>query len=231
MNNVTWLVIAKAPIAGKVKTRLCPPCTFEEAASIAQSALSDTLRIVRATPAERYVVALEGAPGPWLPAGFEVFAQRGDSLAERLTHAFADVFSTPTPAGPVVLVGMDTPQITSEDLIDALAALRGDGIDSTLGMAVDGGWWCIGFNAHAPHAFDNVVMSNPTTGAQQLQQLKALGLAVALTKPLLDVDTFEDALTVAAVAPSGEFAHRVRIVSENASQRATNSMHVDTVSQ
>ena len=68
----TLLVIAKEPRPGRVKTRLTPPFTPEEAAALAEAALADTLDAVARTPAERRVLVLDGTPGPWLPAGFEV---------------------------------------------------------------------------------------------------------------------------------------------------------------
>ena len=69
------LVMAKSPVPGRVKTRLCPPCTPAEAAALAEAALADTLEAVAACGAGRRILALDGAPGPWLPAGFEVVAQ------------------------------------------------------------------------------------------------------------------------------------------------------------
>jgi glycosyltransferase A (GT-A) superfamily protein (DUF2064 family) len=98
------LVIAKAPEPGRSKTRLCPPCSPEQAAALAEAALTDTLRAVAATPADERVLVLDGTPGDWLPEGFRVVPQRGDGLDERLAAAFADA------GGPALLIGMDTPQ-------------------------------------------------------------------------------------------------------------------------
>src|SRR3954453_11163757 len=83
----TLIVIAKAPVPGRVKTRLCPPCTPVQAAALAEASLRDTLAAALRTRADRRVVVLEGAPGPWLPAGFEVIPQRGTGLAERVASA------------------------------------------------------------------------------------------------------------------------------------------------
>ncbi|MEV0457233.1 glycosyltransferase, partial [Catellatospora methionotrophica] len=82
------LVIAKAPVPGRVKTRLCPPCTFEQAADIAAAALADTLDAVTATPAARRVLVVDGDHRP--PPGWTSLAQRGDGLGERLAAAYAD---------------------------------------------------------------------------------------------------------------------------------------------
>ncbi len=61
--TVQLLVIAKAPIAGRVKTRLCPPCTPDQAAAIAAAALSDTLVAASAFPAIRRTIVLDPGPG------------------------------------------------------------------------------------------------------------------------------------------------------------------------
>ena len=71
------LVVAKAPLAGFSKTRLCPPCSPQEAADIAEAALADTLIAVASCRADRRVLALEGRPGSWLPSGFS----RKDSMS------------------------------------------------------------------------------------------------------------------------------------------------------
>ena len=88
MSRGTLIVIAKEPVAGRVKTRLQSEFTSQEAAALARASLVDTLSAVRLTPASRRVVALEGDPGPWLPDGFEVVGQRGDGLDERLAPDF-----------------------------------------------------------------------------------------------------------------------------------------------
>src|SRR3954454_14382094 len=74
---VALAVIAKAPVPGRVKPRLCPPSTGTEAAELAAASLHDTLAAVAATPAPRRVLVLDGDPGDWVPSGFAVIAQRG----------------------------------------------------------------------------------------------------------------------------------------------------------
>jgi uncharacterized protein len=201
VTTVALVVIAKAPSPGRAKTRLCPPCTPEAAAQLAEAALADTLAAVAATPAGRRVIALAGEPGPWLPAGFDVVAQRGDGLGERLGAAIADA------GAPALVVGMDTPQLTPALL--AAAAARLESTDAVLGPALDGGYWAIGLGRADTRAFDGVPMSSPLTGTAQLARLRALGLEVASLPPLRDVDTIEDALAVAALAPATRFADRL----------------------
>jgi uncharacterized protein len=197
---VTIIVLAKAPVPGRVKTRLCPPCDPEQAAALAEAALVDTLRSVAATRRERRVLVLDGAPGPWLPAGFEVLAQRGSGLDERLANAFTD-----SGTGGV-LIGMDTPQITPARLTAALRALGAPSVDAVLGPSLDGGWWALGLRTPDPAVFLGIPMSTPHTGDAQQARLHELRLRTAALPTLRDVDDFDDALAVARTAPGSRFA-------------------------
>ncbi len=214
--TLTLVVMAKAPAPGRSKTRLCPPCTPEQAALVAEAALRDTLEVVgAAAAATRRVIALEGEPGAWLPTGFDVLPQRGDGLDERLAAVFADL------DGPVVLVGMDTPQLTVDHLAVAAAMLSDPRFDAVLGHAPDGGWWAIGMCEPDPRAFTGVPMSADDTGARQMERLGELGLAVGLLPELRDVDRWPDALAAAELAPAGRFAAAVASVATAASVAST----------
>ena len=200
----TVLVMAKEPRPGMVKTRLCPPCRPAEAAAIAAASLADTLDAVGASNANRRVLALEGRPGWWLPPGFEVIPQATGGLDVRLAAAWSAV------SGPCVQIGMDTPQLTPRLLDHALASLRQH--EAVLGTATDGGWWAIGFREPRPAAFPGVPMSTPATGAYQARRLAELGLDVAVLPVLRDIDTFADALDVAADLPGSRTRAAVECV-------------------
>jgi len=205
---VQLVVIAKEPRPGFVKTRLTPACSPAEAATIAAAAIADTLATLCATPAARHVLALDGAPGAWIPAGTEVIAQHDGDLGERLYAAFADCFAAGD--GPVVIVGMDTPQMTRAQLERAARAIGPDaGHDAVLAFAEDGGYWLIGLRWLHPDAFRDVAMSVATTGAEQRRQLERCGYRVATADPLVDVDTVEDARIVAQAIPHSRFAQAV----------------------
>jgi glycosyltransferase A (GT-A) superfamily protein (DUF2064 family) len=205
---VDLLVLAKEPVAGRVKTRLCPPCTPAIAAALAGAALGDTLAAACASGADRVVLALDGRPGEWCPPGVVVVDQGSGSLARRLTTAWRHT------AGPALLVGMDTPQLTAADLDAALGALVAPGLDAVLGPAADGGWWTVGLRRPHPAAFLGVPTSRSDTGVRQAARLSALGLAVQLLDERMDVDTWADARVVAALAPWTRFAAAVRAAAE-----------------
>ncbi|MGP4102373.1 TIGR04282 family arsenosugar biosynthesis glycosyltransferase [Nonomuraea sp. KM90] len=196
------LVIAKEPVPGRVKTRLVPPLTPGQAAALAGAALEDTLRTVARVPGVHRVLALDGAPGPWLPGGFTVLPQRGNGLDERLAAAFEDAHRLrPT---PIVLIGMDTPQVSAALLTEAVSLLAGH--DAVLGPAADGGFWLLGLRVPDPALLLGVPMSEPATGETQLRRLREAGMSIALMPCLTDVDTITDAIEVAAMAPRSRYA-------------------------
>jgi rSAM/selenodomain-associated transferase 1 len=201
--TVQLLVFAKSPTPGRVKTRLCPPCTPQAAAAIAAAALRDTLDVLSAVPAARHTIVLSGQYRQ--PPGWHVVPQRGTGLGERLTNAYAD---TARPGTATVLVGMDTPQLTPA-LVQA-AANSLDLADAVLGPAFDGGWWLLGLNepTHA-RVLTGVPMSTADTRSRTAAALRRLGLHVAGLPWLRDVDTAADAWAVAADVPAGRFARAV----------------------
>jgi rSAM/selenodomain-associated transferase 1 len=198
----TAVVLAKAPRPGRVKTRLCPPLTLDEAAAVAAAALADTLAAVGHADCQTRLLALDELV-PWLrPAGWRRVRQAEGSLGDRLAALFAAL------TGPVVLVGMDTPQLTGRLFDTAFARLRAPR-DAVLGLAEDGGYWLIGMYHPDPRVFAGVPMSTATTGVAQRERLAALGHRVATIDPLRDVDEWDDARAVAAAATSTTFAREV----------------------
>jgi rSAM/selenodomain-associated transferase 1 len=199
---VAVAVMAKEPAPGRVKTRLCPPYTMTQAATLAGAALADTLDALCASAVADRVLVIDGDPSGWLRPGIRAVAQRGNGLAERLDNAMADVASAT--GRPVLLVGMDTPQLHANDLETAASILLGS--DAVLGPASDGGFWAIGVLKIRARLCSGVPMSSPDTGRRQLERLRALGLHPALLEVRTDVDDAESAREVAALAPRTRFA-------------------------
>lgn len=201
MRPLRLLVIAKEPRPGHVKTRLCPPFTPQQAAELAEAALTDTLEAARDAaarlPAVRPVLVLDGTPGSWLPPGVPWVPQVGGPLDARLAAA-VDRWA----GEPVLLVGMDTPQLTGALLAAAVAATRRG---AALGAAADGGWWALGLPSADGRLLRGVPTSTASTGRLQRRRLVRAGLPVADLPVLRDVDTADDARAVAAGCPGTRF--------------------------
>jgi uncharacterized protein len=210
------VVIAKEPVPGRVKTRLTPPFTPAEAAALAEASLADTLATVAETTVARRVLALDGRPGRWLPPGFDVIGQRGAGLDERIAWALCDARVT-LPL-PVVLIGMDTPQVTPELLAAAAEPLVAKTADATFGLAEDGGFWVLGLREVDPALILGVPMSRDDTGPRQLARLEQAGLRVQLLPALTDVDTVREAEDIAALTPGSRFAACLARIREGARQ-------------
>jgi rSAM/selenodomain-associated transferase 1 len=212
---VIVLVVAKAPVPGQVKTRLCPPATPQQAAAIAAAALLDTLDAVRATtgvtPILAYAGQLAGAERfddiRSALAGWRLVPQRGATFADRLAHAHADA-AAHAPGQPVLQIGMDTPQVRPATLAAALNRLCV--ADAVLGPATDGGWWALGLrDPHHAETLRAVPMSTPETGELTRAALARRGLHTAGAPRLSDVDRWDDALAVAGAVPGSRFAAAV----------------------
>ena len=210
---VTVLVTAKAPVPGQAKTRLAATVGDSAAADLAAAALLDTLAAAEAAAGrEHRMVALAGhlrlsARAEHLDRAlrdWRVVPQRGEGFDHRLAAAHADAGP-----GPVVQVGMDTPQLTAAHLQAVADGLLVD--DAVLGPAPDGGWWVLGLRdpVHA-EALVGVPMSVPHTYADTRAALLGRGLSVGTTATLRDVDDAADAEAVASAAPGTRFARAWR---------------------
>lgn len=210
---IRFLVVAKAPHPGRVKTRLGVAVGPVAAAEVAAAALLDTLAACRAASGvEQCHLALAGdltgaARESDLRdalAGWTLARQRGAGLAVRLAHAHADLGP-----GPVVQLGMDTPQVDGALLRSVAEGLTTH--DAVLGPAVDGGWWTLALrDPTRARVLRSVPMSLPTTGRDTRAALQSAGLDVAEAALLRDVDTAADADLVAAEIPGSDFARAWR---------------------
>ncbi|MET3206995.1 MULTISPECIES: DUF2064 domain-containing protein [unclassified Arthrobacter] len=208
-------VIAKECLPGRVKTRLTPPLTPVQAADLAQLSLSRTLDTIRLLPVRERLLVMDGTPRARDAAGFAVVAQTGGPLDERLAAICDDA------TGPLLIVGMDTPQISPAHL----APLRMDWSaatpqhDAWIGPSADGGFWALALRRPDGALVRGVPMSTDTTGADQLSRLAANGLSVGLLPVLRDMDHMDDALEIAAEIPDTEFAAAVAAAVEHLQTR------------
>ena len=201
------LLVAKAPVVGRVKTRLGAAVGAEAAAVLAAAALLDTLDACREACPERHLSlagdlrdAVEGEAIAAALAGWTVTPQRGDTFAERLVRAHLD-------AGPggIVQIGMDTPHVTAADLTAVADGLADH--DAVLAPATDGGWWALArLVPDVVRHVAEVEMSTSSTCADTRRALERAGARVGTAASMSDVDTVADAVAVAALAPETRFA-------------------------
>ncbi|MBF4605962.1 TIGR04282 family arsenosugar biosynthesis glycosyltransferase [Curtobacterium sp. VKM Ac-1393] len=199
--GITVAVVAKECLPGKVKTRLTPALSPEGAARVASASLADTLSTVRTLPAERRVLFFDGDVVPASADGFDVLHQPGGGLDERLGFLFDAI------DGPLLLVGMDTPQVSTDVLAPVFDEPHRD---AWFGPAEDGGFWSLYLHAPTGDLLRGVPMSQDDTGAVQLARLTDAGLDVGILGELLDVDTMPDAERVAELAPDSGFTQALR---------------------
>jgi glycosyltransferase A (GT-A) superfamily protein (DUF2064 family) len=212
---VTLLVVAKAPVPGRAKTRLAASVGDCVAADIAAAALGDTLDAVAAAPVAVRVVALAGELDGAANAAeirrqlesFAVIAQRGNDFAGRLANAHADAAAD---GHPVLQIGMDTPQVTPELLTECGRQLCATPV--VLGLARDGGWWALGVHTPASaQCLRTVPMSQPNTGVLTANALRSKGFDVRFVKELADFDVVDDVAVVRKdCRPDSRFAHITR---------------------
>lgn len=208
----TVAVIAKECSPGKVKTRLTPPLTAGQAAGVAQASLSHTLDTLRSMPGIRRRLVFDGTPLAADAHGFEVVPQVAGNLDARLAAICDDV------PGPLLILGMDTPQLTAELLEHALQGFQ---LHSALfGPASDGGFWALGFEKPDGGLIRGVPMSRADTGGLQLERLRSAGLDTAMLPELADIDTFELAVEIAASMPTCRFTNVVASLQSEVRARA-----------
>ena len=192
-------VMAKAPRAGKVKTRLAPPLTLEESAALNVCFLRDTARNIAevatdAGEAEGGAAGLicytpvgdEAAFDGLLPMDFALVAQRGDGFGERLLCAAEDILACGY--GAVCLIDSDSPTMPQEALRMAVRALAKPGDRVVLGGSDDGGYYLIGLKQAHAAVFERITWSTGSVYAETVQRVRDARLGLVELPIWYDVD-------------------------------------------
>ncbi|HET9950480.1 MAG TPA: TIGR04282 family arsenosugar biosynthesis glycosyltransferase [Candidatus Eisenbacteria bacterium] len=182
-------LLAKAPVVGRVKTRLTPPLAPEDAAAVARASLVATIAAVAGKPALPLTLFLEGTLDEPLAAwvasrGVDVRAQGEGDLGERLRAAFAALFEEG--AARVIAIGSDSPTLPFERLFAADAALRAH--DAVLGPAEDGGYYLIGLARPEWRLLREIPWSRENVASVTLERAAAIGASIATLDPWYDID-------------------------------------------
>ena len=200
------IVFARAPVAGRVKTRLAPRLGAAGAARLHMQLVENTVRTARAArcgPVELHVTA------PHLlfrSLGVEVKRQRGRDLGERMHHALRNALRRCPVA---ILIGTDAPAITPGDIHSAVRKLKG-GADIVLAPAEDGGYALIGARRISPRIFTNVDWGSADVLARTLRNAKEAQMHYRLLRTVWDVDRPEDLARLRSIPLSSGVRRRAR---------------------
>jgi rSAM/selenodomain-associated transferase 1 len=200
-------VMAKAPVAGSVKTRLVPPLSERQAAEFSRALLVDLLgHVQRLRVAQHYLFfAPDHAAEPMaeLAGGqFQLLAQRGDDLGARMQAVFGELWARGHRR--IVLIGGDLPVFPLDFLEQAFAWLDTAAARVVLGPSRDGGYYLIGMNRLAPEIFSDMTWSHDKVLRETLRKINEMNLEALQLPPWFDVDTPADLVEMRHLVRAGE---------------------------
>ena len=186
--------MTKAPRAGKVKTRLTPPLTPDEAAALNVCFLRDTTAAISGTVSEGHArgiavytpVGEEAAYAEILPGHFELVPQRGEAFGERLTAAAEDLLRIGFAS--VCLINSDSPTVPGDAYSQATRLLLQPGDRIVLGPSDDGGYYLIGMKKLHRRLFEEIDWSTERVFRQTLDRAREIGVPVELLPIGYDID-------------------------------------------
>jgi rSAM/selenodomain-associated transferase 1 len=189
------VVFARAPVAGKAKTRLIPALGARRAAELYRCFVLDTLSRAAGAPAEIVVAAAEpedlaavGALAEEACPRAELIVQAGADLGERMVNAVGEALGRGHPRA--VVIGTDSPDMPEGRLEQAIELTAGR--DVVLGPCLDGGYYLVGLRAARRELFEGIRWSSEVVLSETLRRASEGGLSAALLEPWYDVDTSDE---------------------------------------
>ena len=188
-----FALFARAPRLGRVKTRLSPRFTPEEALALHVALLADSLELLRrgaaATQAAGRLYLADGElPDPEIAApGIELRPQQGADLGERLRRAFQEALE-PGP-GRMVVIGSDSPQLPVQWVARAFEELESH--ELIIGPARDGGYYLLGVRRVHPFLFEEIPWGTSQVYRETVRRARRQGVSIASLPALDDVDVEE----------------------------------------
>ena len=184
--------MAKEPVPGRVKTRLCPPLSPREAADLYGAFLADTLSLVAGTGVKGFIACEPDGAGAFFrdraPSGMACIPQGPGDLGARLARISKQLFSSGFEQ--VLIVASDVPGMDPEHLSLAFASL--DHADLVLGPCDDGGYYLIGTCAHLPSLFAGIPWSTSGVLSKTREIAEGEGMSVSLLPSCSDIDIMQD---------------------------------------
>jgi rSAM/selenodomain-associated transferase 1 len=193
-SEAALILFAKAPVPGQVKTRLCPPLTPDEAATLHGSFVLDALERSRGLPGvDRFLACAPSSDHVFFKImeerqGVRLMSQEGEDLGARMSHALKAALAQGYRR--VLMVGTDLPTLSPDIYTQALGLLARH--DVVLGPALDGGYYLVGLNRDLSELFAGIPWSTDQVLARTKEKADSLGLTTGLLPAWRDVDTIED---------------------------------------
>lgn len=184
------IVFAKAPVPGRVKTRLTPYLSEEQAADLYEAFLRDALALYDELPVDvrLYVPRPGQIPEDLLvrPGSMRLFRQRGEGLGRRMRNAFEETLDDGY--ARAIITGTDHPTLPIEVFEKAFRSLKGE-CAICIGPSEDGGYYLFGMNAFFPEVFEGMTYSHSNVYEQTQERIASLGVRVRVLPEWFDVDT------------------------------------------
>jgi rSAM/selenodomain-associated transferase 1 len=186
-------ILAKAPVAGQVKTRLAPTLGIQGAADMYRCFLLDTVELVMRLDGIEILLLYDPpeaaqALREMIGESFELAPQSGGDLGSRMNNGFRDLFARGCESA--IIIGTDLPTLPLSHLTAAFSIL--DRKATVLGPSLDGGYYLFGLRELQPQLFEGIAWSTNRVLGQTVDRINRLGLAVECLEPWYDVDTVED---------------------------------------
>ncbi len=192
--DTSLILFARAPVSGKVKTRLTPHISSQKATDLYKAFIIDIVTSLKKlkgqdltiayTPDSSHDTSFHGLVGRSIP----LFSQRGDTLGERLKNAFQDSFCKETKR--VIIIGTDSPTLPVSYIKEAFHALRD--VPIVIGPTFDGGYYLIGLSEFTGEIFDDIEWGSAYVFSQTITRIKELNKQLYVLPPWYDIDTPSD---------------------------------------
>ena len=181
------IVFARAPLAGRVKTRLVPRLGADGAARLHVRLIRRTVQLALEARCGAVELHSTAPHALFRTLRIKIRRQRGRDLGERMHHALREALRRQRQA---IIIGADAPALTPGDLRRAQRLLRGT--DVVLAPAEDGGYALIGARRASPRIFADVEWGSARVLAQTVRNVSRAGVSYRLLRTVWDVDRPED---------------------------------------
>jgi rSAM/selenodomain-associated transferase 1 len=182
-------IFIKVPEEGAVKTRLIPPLSEGEACDLYGAFIEDLFQRIRKLKKLSVTVFYSGSNPEKLeenlPQGWNLAAQHGNTLGERLLHAFDALLEEE--GSYAVIIGSDSPDIPLLAIKRAFTKLKHK--DVVLGPSADGGYYLIGLKKQISELFEDIPWGEDAVLRRTLEIIASHGMNLSLLPLWYDVDT------------------------------------------